>query len=93
MTGYQNGTLSTGEPRSIQLTTRDQIQLDVGPPAPAQSFVTFPNGAIAARRSGPTTRRQWSNGKPPLTASVRMRAPRSRSAADRCSRFRVRRRR
>ncbi len=44
VTVYQNGKPYTGDPRAIQLTAHNQIQLDVGSPAPKQTLITFPSG-------------------------------------------------
>ena len=40
VTIYQDGKLYTGNPRNLQLTAHNQIQLDVGSPAPPQTLLT-----------------------------------------------------
>jgi hypothetical protein len=40
LTIYQDGKIYTGDPRALQLTAHNQIQLDVGSPAPTQTLVT-----------------------------------------------------
>ncbi|MGH9126237.1 MAG: hypothetical protein ACRDZ8_16155 [Acidimicrobiales bacterium] len=40
VTVYQNGKLYTGDPRAVQLTAHNQIQLDVGTNTPAQPLLT-----------------------------------------------------
>lgn len=44
LTMFVDGQPYTGDPRAIQLTAHNQIQLDVGTPAPLQTLITFPAG-------------------------------------------------
>ena len=44
ITAWVNGKSYTGNPRDIQLTAHNVIQLDLGTPAPPFSNYTFPNG-------------------------------------------------
>jgi hypothetical protein len=44
VTVFQDGKPYTGDPRNIQLTAHNQIQLDVGTPIVPQTLITFPSG-------------------------------------------------